>query len=222
MSTDYYPIDKFNALTVSLKERLQYQLPGEKGQLKMSPQPSAPRFNKKSWETARKGAVLILLYPGKDDVYFPLIRRPEYNGVHSGQVALPGGARDDNDQDLIETALREAEEEVGLDKQKVNVIGELSELYIPPSNFLVKPIVGIVDYQPKFKKDPFEVAAIIEAQLTPFYDASYAGKTIVHTAYGSIKNTPFYPVADQVVWGATAMILGEFSMVLSELKEGRK
>ncbi len=198
------------------------ELPGERGQLTMSPQPSAPRFDKAKWESARKGAVLILLYPGKDDIYFPLIRRPEYNGVHSGQVALPGGARDDSDKNLIETALREAEEEIGLNRQEVQVIGELSELYIPPSNFLVKPVVGIMEHQPEFKKDPYEVAAIIKARLTPFFNSNYAGKTVVHTAFGSIKNTPFYPVEDQVVWGATAMILGEFSMLLSELKNRRK
>ncbi|MFT6411681.1 MAG: 8-oxo-dGTP pyrophosphatase MutT (NUDIX family), partial [Flavobacteriales bacterium] len=105
----------------------------------------------------REGAVLMMLYPHEDKYFTSLIVRPEYDGVHSGQIAFPGGAKEEQDSDLMQTALRETEEEVGVHSSAIQIIGALSEIYIPPSNFLVQPYIGILSERPAFLRDEFEV-----------------------------------------------------------------
>lgn len=151
-----------------LKEYLVSGL-GKKLPGKDAHQEAAP-YRKVNYETkdlgaARKSAVLILLYFKKDEPYINLIQRPVYEGTHSGQIAFPGGKEEDTDSDMEFTALREANEEVGVIIEDVQVLGQLTEVYIPVSNFLVAPFVGIINYTPKFIPDAREVEEVLELKL---------------------------------------------------------
>lgn len=201
--------DCFDRFIAHLQRDLQQPLPGPKAQFGMAPIPrpdgeidSPPRPD------ARQSSVLILLYPYEDTVYLPLILRPIYPGVHSGQVALPGGGREPGDADLIATALREAQEEVGVQPDEVQVLGKLSPLYVRPSNHMVLPVVGCCDHRPAFEIDPREVALLIEAPLIEFLEP--ANKHVeVWQLRDRVADVPYFGVQQQVIWGATAMILGE-------------
>ena len=134
-----------------LQEAFTKELPGKDAHVKMAPQPlDLRRFTTSFSEPPKKSGVLLLFYPDDSTIYFPLIKRPQYPGAHSGQVALPGGKVEEGDPDVVFTALREAEEEIGIDAGKVEVIGSLSELYIPVSNYLVRPFVGYLSEAPIF------------------------------------------------------------------------
>jgi 8-oxo-dGTP pyrophosphatase MutT (NUDIX family) len=166
---------------------------------------------------ARPAAALVLVYPGpRGMAHLVLTERVEYGADHhSGEVSLPGGKSDPGDADAVATALREAEEEVGLDPDAagVEVIGRLDALWIPPSNFLVTPIVAVAARRPAFVPDPREVAAILEAPLAAFLpdvtpvivDPDPRGRPL---RYGA------YIVEGRIVWGATAAILGQLGAVL--------
>ena len=114
----------------------------------------------------RYGAVLILMYLRDEEWHFALIERPEYDGVHSKQIALPGGKQDLDDRDLVHTAFRETEEEIGIPQSALELLSDLSPVYIPPSNFLVSPFVGITTEEAHFVREEREVAQIIEVPLT--------------------------------------------------------
>lgn len=161
----------------------------------------------------REGAVLMLIYPHNDRWHTNLIVRPAYEGVHSGQVAFPGGRREPTDPDLVTTALREAHEEVGILPTDVEVVGELSEIYIPPSNFLVKPFVGISASRPDFVLEPREVADILEPPVQLFLEADAIQKRRVQLSTGINLQVDCFEVDDHVVWGATAMMLAEFRAI---------
>ncbi|MGF1565688.1 MAG: NUDIX hydrolase [Flavobacteriales bacterium] len=165
----------------------------------------------------REGAVLVLLYKHVEVWHTSLIVRPTYDGVHSGQVAFPGGKRDTGDPDLLFTALREANEEVGVNPQAVTPLGQLSEIYIPPSNFLVRPFVGMVSQRPDFRADPREVASILEVPLSHFLAIDAVKKETVRISTGLQMKVDGFEVDGHLVWGATAMMLAELRAVLSEL-----
>ncbi len=158
-----------------------------------------------------KSGVLLLLYPLDDEATgVVFIRRPQYNGVHSGQISFPGGRYEPGDTDLMHTALREAREEIGIDPEKVEVIGKLTDLYIPPSNHTVSPWVGIMHHRPAFKPDPVEVESILEVALTNFLSEENQQIIPIKLADGSSLNTPCYLIDGNVIWGATAMMMAEF------------
>jgi 8-oxo-dGTP pyrophosphatase MutT (NUDIX family) len=164
--------------------------------------------------STRESAVLILFYPKNNVLHLPLILRPVYSGVHSGQVGLPGGRVEPDDLNINSTALREAHEEIGIDVSSVKVLGRLSELFVAASNHIVHPIVGITEYSPLFNPDPREVDQMIEVSLQQLQDKSIVGvKNMV--VGGNIEITaPYFDVAGHTVWGATAMILSELLMVI--------
>lgn len=201
-----------------LRQRLVLPLPGAEAHYKMAN--VERRVNSSRYkipDDARKGAVLILLYEDEGRVLFPLILRPEYEGVHSGQIALPGGGFEESDETLQFTALREAQEEIGIFKNDVTILGSLSSLYIPPSNFLVHPFVGMISYKPHFVPDETEVAGIIETDLESVMDESLVSEKVVKLNNGIEINTPFFNIQNQTVWGATAMILSEVKSLLYEI-----
>jgi 8-oxo-dGTP pyrophosphatase MutT (NUDIX family) len=194
----------------ALQRDLQQPLPGRTAQYNMAPQPRpGAEMEDSPHPNARQSSVLILLYPYANTVYFPLILRPTYPGVHSGQVGLPGGGIEEGDHDLIGTALREAQEEIGVDPAQVTVLGQLSTLYIRPSNNLVLPVVGWAAERPEFIPDAREVALLIEASLLEFLDPANQ-RSEVWQLQNRTATVPFFGVQNQVVWGATAMMLGEF------------
>ena len=165
----------------------------------------------------KQAGVLVLLYPLEGQLCFPLTRRPDSVEYHKGQISLPGGSQE-NGESLCQTALREAQEEVGVDIAAVEVIGQLSRLYVPPSNFCIQPFVGYVAQRPDFQIEAVEVAELIEAPLDALLDPA-----TVHVEdwelYGGIWPIPFYQFAPHKVWGATAMILSEFVAMLEGMKD---
>jgi 8-oxo-dGTP pyrophosphatase MutT (NUDIX family) len=210
-------IDKFADWQLALRNRLKDELPAEKAHFQMAPMEriEAAKIFKPN-ETTKKGGVLILIYPKENKIYFPLTLRSENTGVHSGQVSFPGG-RQDEGEDLIETALRETWEEIGVEVSKNQVIGQLSPFYIPPSNYLVYPSLAAISHTPTFKPNPSEVQEMLEIDLNDF-------KTNIPRKIGEIKarylnaNVPYYDLQGFKVWGATAMILSEFIEILNDLE----
>ncbi|HRH66248.1 MAG TPA: CoA pyrophosphatase [Bacteroidia bacterium] len=202
----------------SLKHRLALPLPGREAQLKMAHAERKLNLARyKVPQDARWGSVLILLYEDEGTIKFPLILRSDYDGVHSGQIGLPGGKFESPDLDLQATALRETEEEIGVLQADISLIGKLTELYIPPSNFLVHPYIGILPYQPFFIPDQNEVAKIIELDLDMLMDENNLGEEDIKLGTGLTIRTPVFYFHDERVWGATAMMLSEFKSVLFEM-----
>ncbi|QYH38800.1 CoA pyrophosphatase [Algoriphagus sp. NBT04N3] len=209
----------FEEVIQRLKNSLSRQLPGKEAQMRMSPQPvDMRRFDPKLPSNYRKGAVLILIYPQEKQAFFPLIKRPEYIGVHSGQIAFPGGKMDEGDENEVFTALREAEEEVAVNASKVEVLGRMSDLFIPASNFLVSPVIGYVDHIPEFVPEEREVQRIISARVADIVSPEIQKKTILEIGNQIKLDTPYFEVEKEMVWGATAMILGEFIELLEKGK----
>jgi 8-oxo-dGTP pyrophosphatase MutT (NUDIX family) len=197
-----------------IRAALQKPLPGLAAQLKLAPEYRVESLRAAPPADARVAGVLILLYPHNGAWYFPLIKRAEDGLTHGGQISLPGGSQEPGES-LQETARREACEEIGAACADVEVLGQLSAIYIPPSNFLVTPTVGYADRRPDFRCDPREVAELIEAPLSTLFDPQVM-KREPWTLRGTTVEVPFYQVGPHKVWGATAMILSEFSLVLAE------
>ena len=200
-----------------LQEAFTKELPGKDAHVKMAPQPlDLRRFTPSFSEPPKKSGVLLLFYANQGIVYFPLIKRPQYPGVHSGQVGFPGGKMEPSDPDILFTALREAEEEIGINASKVEVLGRLTDLYIPTSNFLVSPVVGLVQEKPSFVPEQRDVARIIEAEVISLFHPEVRKQTKLAVGGGMYLGTPYFEVEEEVVWGATAMILSELVQVLDQ------
>jgi len=205
----------------SIKQKLTKQfdsgvLPGDIEQLKMAPYNRIARnLAMQVNRSPKPSAVLVLLYPREDEPYFVLTQRHAYKGVHSKQVSFPGGKQEQSDENLIATALREANEEIGIRPGHVEVLGQLTELYIPPSGFLVTPIVGVVEHRPTFQIDPHEVDYIIESPIRRLQDVDVIKEEKIPIGLSKIEvKTPYFDIQDHIVWGATAMILSEFKAIL--------
>ena len=205
----------FDQLINRLDQVLKSPLPGKEAHLSMSPVPvDQRRFEAVLPGNHRKSGVLILFYPIGSDSFFPLIKRPEYQGYHSGQVAFPGGKMEIDDENIVQTALREAEEEVGIDRRDVQILGSLSNLYIPTSNFLVSPVIGFVEKQPDFIPETKEVARIIQTELPLLFSSEIRKRKTLNLSQDLKLDTPYFDIDGEVVWGATAMILSELIQVL--------
>lgn len=163
----------------------------------------------------RVGAVLILLYLKQDKTHLLLTKRPDSLRTHSGQVSFPGG-RHEPPESLAETALREAEEEVGLTPAAVSLLGRFESVYIPPSNFEVHPFVGWSACAPRFDPDPREVEQVIELPLARLHDRSLRGEE-ERMLNGRSLTIPYYRFAGYKVWGATAMLLAELGARLARV-----
>ncbi len=186
-------------------------VPGESAQWLMAPKLRMKQAQALQHDKPPKiSAVLLPLYPYQNESYFTLIQRNIYDGVHSGQISLPGGSRESIDDNLQQTALREAKEEIGIDVTKVKLLRALSTLYIPPSNFIVQPFVACVQERPAFIPDPHEVVDILEISLSDMLDDALIKEGPVKISMGATIMAPYFDLHDKMVWGATAMILSEF------------
>jgi len=165
----------------------------------------------------KKAGVLMLLYPKKGRTHLVLIVRNSYKGVHSAQIAFPGGKYEDKDFTLEQTALRETFEEVGIDSDKIQVLKAFTNLYIPPSNFMVYPFLGICKEEISFYPDPIEVADIIELPLSVFLSEAIVVDAKINTSYANSIEVPVFKIDEHIVWGATAMMLSELKIVLNSI-----
>lgn len=191
------------------------ELPGVAAQYQMAPFGREEEVKQSHYQmTPKVSAVLIAFYPKSGRIFIPLIERTDSGGVHSRQIGFPGGRQEKQDQDLSMTALREAEEEIGIKSEMASLIGELSQLYIPPSNFRVHPYIGILDEEPTFVPELTEVQSIIEVSISELLDHQIRKRGKVTTASGSTIHTPYLDVQGHMVWGATAMIISELVEVI--------
>lgn len=159
-------------------------------------------------------AVMMLFYPKAGITHLVLIVRNSYKGVHSSQIAFPGGKYEKEDLDFEQTALRETHEEIGVHPSKIEVLKAFTQLYIPPSNFMVYPFLGVSKEEITFDPDPNEVAGIIELPLSVFLSNSILVHSEIMTSYASSVEVPAFKIEGHIVWGATAMMLSELKEVL--------
>ena len=196
-----------------LKEALGNELPGEHAHRRMLPagrelHPAAGQKN------IIQSSVLILLFPDAGEISTCLIRRPTGMKNHAGQIAFPGGRFESTDKDLSQTALRESFEEIGVESNQVEIIGELTPIYVNVSNFTINPFIGWCETKPDFKADDREVDELFIVTMKKLlHPQTYQSKDVI-TPRGIIY-APGYLIDTMFIWGATAMILTEFNEIYS-------
>ena len=165
----------------------------------------------------RESAVMMLFYPKESITHLALIIRNAYPGIHSSQIAFPGGKVELFDTSLEETALRETHEEIGISSDKITVIRPFTKIYIPPSNFMVYPFLGYSNQELIFNPDPSEVAGIIELPITDFLDDTNVISEKIKNSYTSEIIVPAFKIKEHIVWGATAMMMSELKELLKKV-----
>ena len=210
----------FNFFEQQISKIKDLPLPGEASQYKMAPESRLEELQRIniSQKNPRRAGVMALFYPTNNmGTNLLLILRKTYKGVHSAQVGFPGGKFEMEDASLKDTALRETEEEVGVSRNSVSVIKELTEIYIPPSDFFVQPYLGITTATPKFIAQEDEVEALIEVKLNHFMDDKILVTKSLSTSYATNIEVPAFLLNGHVVWGATAMMLSEVRELLKQV-----
>ena len=208
---------KHGLIIESLQQRIRMGLPGQISHFKMLPaeRRSSLRPVFDSLEP-KQSSVLILLFPLDDFLGTILIKRTEDNSVHSGQISFPGGRREESDASHIQTALREAEEETGIRPEKIRIIGELSPLYVSPSNFMIYPVIGYNQKRPDLLPNPSEVECIIEISLKNL--ETFRTVADLEVRGYKFSQVPCFSVNGHIVWGATAMIIQELMDVFAAMQ----
>ena len=205
----------------SIYEKIQYalnDLPGGIAHKEMFPARKTTEELNLGAADYRESAVLALLYETPKSIKLILTQRQEYQGKHGGQISFPGGKKDAADLDLNQTALRETEEEIGLSAKNIHIIGKLTEVYIPVSNFLVQPFIGRHQGQPEFLLEEREVKELISVDLNSLTNENIIESRNIKTADGyTLKNIPCFVFDGKVVWGATALILNELKFILKRI-----
>jgi 8-oxo-dGTP pyrophosphatase MutT (NUDIX family) len=207
----------FSAFQSAIVKIKKMPLPGEDSHMEMAPMERLLELKRLAHkaQSAKKAGVLMLFYPSpQNQTHFILILRKTYKGVHSAQVGFPGGRFEDVDTTFEDTALRETEEEVGVPSHTISVIRKLTDIFIPPSNFIVKPYLGLTTLNPTFIPQETEVEDIIEVPLAELMDDGILIQKKVSTSYAKDVNVPAFSLQQHVVWGATAMMLNEVRQIL--------
>ena len=207
----------FEIFIQSISKIKQFPLPGQMSQFKMSPPFRLELIDqqREAMKTSKKAAVTILFYPDENQsTKLILILRKTYKGVHSAQVGFPGGRREDEDLSFRHAALRETWEEVGVPISDIEIVKEMTELYIPPSNFTVYPFLGVTPKTPIFIKQDEEVEDLIEVDIHDFLDDKSVKNVNVMTSLRKEMEVPAFILNDHIVWGATAMMLSEVKDLL--------
>lgn len=199
-----------------LHHQMRQPLPGQGAQFKMASltrvRPTIPP------PTARQAGVLALFYPKAGEWHIVLIERMDANpnDRHGGQISFPGGKFEKADGTLLQTALRESQEEIGIDAATVNVLGPLTQMYIPVSNFLVNPFVGYLDYTPVFSPQAEEVKSVLEIPFNLFYEPGIISQTDIRVGGNMmLRDVPYFDLQGKVLWGATAMMMNELIEVVA-------
>lgn len=203
-----------------LKRQLLLDLPGIQAQNKMSPIVSNEKYRNPS-ASHKVACVMALLHPKDEELFVTFIKRASIHpeDKHAGQIGFPGGKVEEEDESFVMCALRETEEEIGIPRSDIEVIGELTSLYVFASNFVVHPFVGYMDYNPKYVLQVEEVAGIYEVPLRNLSDPSYKITKEVRLSEGFYRDAPGYNIDGDFLWGATAMISSELEGVLAFLVE---
>ncbi|MCD4773163.1 MAG: CoA pyrophosphatase [Bacteroidales bacterium] len=210
---------RFNNFIKKLNTALQQHLPAYEAQKLMEPSIRNHLIEKMKFsETPKNCSVLILIYPKNNEIFTVFIKRAKYDGVHSSQIAFPGGQYEKCDGSLFKTALRESNEEIGIDPHDVEIIGNLSNLFVPPSNFNVLPVVAYMNKTPVFDIDKNEVDKIIEISLDDLLDKNIICKKEVQTSENTKLDVPCYFFDGHIIWGATAMVVSELLEVIKMTK----
>ncbi|MFK7812204.1 MAG: CoA pyrophosphatase [Maribacter sp.] len=195
-------------------------LPGEEAHFKMAHKDRLEELENANPQrkNAKKAGVMALFYPKDGNItHLLLILRKTYKGVHSNQIAFPGGKFELEDADLKETALRETYEEVGVPVERVEIIKSLSHVYIPPSNFEVQPFVGLYEETQPFVLQEDEVESLVEVSLSDFLDDGNLFEQTLSTSYAKNISVPAFKLNGYTVWGATAMMLSEVKVLLKQV-----
>lgn len=207
---------KLNQFKTDLKRELGMPLPGNAAHQKlMVHRKPVERLGAVS-ETAKKSAVLLLVYPKNYLLHIVFIQRPIYDGVHSGQIAFPGGKLETFDESISAAAIREANEEIAVNPNAIELMGRLTPIYIPPSNYLVHPFVAFHEDLPSFVPQPSEVKAIIECPIANFMGVESLKTCHLNLGEKKMEVTAFQ-FEQHIIWGATGMILREFVDLLERI-----
>lgn len=193
-----------------LLTKLREKLPGEQSWKRMAPE---GRMDFAQEENCTEAGVMLLLYPEAGQTHIVFIKRNEYAGPHSAQISFPGGMKEDADRDLQATALRETEEETGVPASCIEILGKMSPLVIPVSNFCVHPFVGWLDHTPEFNPDRSEVQYLLCPSIAQLLDTKNH-KTGSFNRRGEEMITPYIDIDGEMLWGATAMMFSEFMAIL--------
>ena len=208
--------ESFETFITYLEERLQQPLPGLEAQIRLAPVDRIKDLQKVTGPlNAKESAVLALLFPLKNDIGILLIKRTADNSVHSRQVSFPGGKKEPDDTDLMATALRETEEETGIPQEDITVLGTLSKIYIHPSNFNVFPYVGYINYEPELHNND-EVEKPLKVPLQELLNPEFPVEKTIRGHDGQNYLVPSYYIQNEIIWGATAMMLSELLAVILE------
>lgn len=204
-----------------LKAALQEDLPGPLAHRKVAPADRVKGIIEQKWpEDAKRSAVTFLLFPKNNRIFTVFMKRPEYSGVHSGQVSLPGGQREYSDFSLKETAIREYFEETQVQLTSNHFLGQLTEFYIPPSNFLVQSFVAFIEELPPLIPEELEVDSLHEISLEDLFNpACFTTEEIVirnRSKNNYIIKAPCYKVKELTIWGATAMMISELEYIFKK------
>lgn len=203
----------------ALKNKIIDYLPGKNAQYLMAPtiRKYLKEMNYTDFKPVNCGVLLSLFY-SNEKLCTTFIVRADDNHVHSGQIAFPGGRKEVEDTNIIDTALREAFEEVGIKPDEVEIVGQLTELYIHPSNYIVYPVIGFCNVAPDFKLDENEVKDILIVPLEELMDEKIKAIKTIQTSLGYEIEAPYYSIQGHVLWGATAMMVSEFIELVKSIE----
>ncbi|RYM34670.1 CoA pyrophosphatase [Brumimicrobium glaciale] len=198
-----------------IRKQLTFRLPGEDAHIPMSPTGRGRSSEAiKQAINYRESAVALVIYEKHNELKVILTERSPYRGMHSGEVCLPGGKMEDFDEDLQQTAIRECIEEIGLKYEGFDLLGKLTPVFIPISNFSIQPYVFHYTEPPVFIKNSREVAEIFSFPIHQLFEKDIIKKTRIElTGRTALDDIPYFDINNKVVWGATALILHEFKHI---------
>jgi len=207
----------YSSFLTYLKGALSGELSGEEAHQRMLPPGRRLKIMEEELSLVTPSSVLLLLFPEGEQIYICLIKRPSTMRHHPGQISFPGGKIEKQDRSAEMAALREAQEEVGIDPSLVEILGKLSELYVEVSKFSIQPFVAWTDHKPDFLLNAEEVEELILFPLTDFAVNETIMETDLETVRGLLR-VKYYPFNSEIIWGATAMILSELIEIVKKFK----
>ncbi len=212
VSTDNTFLNNPDQFVSELTKALAAPLPGVSAQRRMSP--PHRRAHPHPGIKPRTSAVLVLLFPTPNGILMPFTLRLSTLAHHAGEISFPGGGVEDGDTTLIDTALRETSEELGLDSKSVRILGSVTPIYVSASQNMVHPIIGWMNARPAYAPSPYEVERVIEVPLQKLLDPNNVSE-YQRNRYGQHLIVPCYRINSDIIWGATAMILSELLFIIN-------